>query len=362
MFTGIICSVLLIRKAKKKPANIFLVLGILGFVWLNTKILIYSFDLWGVHGIGFFPNGVELALPPLFYLYAKALLDSKFEFSKKNWLHFIPFFLSQTFAIVVYASIMQTDSMLEKNEIAAGLHFDHIKQLEDYLLFFSTIIYLFVVYKNNQHYKRWLSMNTSDTQLTELRFIRTLLFCFLFIALYTIINLILSNFLNSYHPWRWQLAHLMVAALVYYLGLVGYKNSDNVAANFTFDSSNNSTKSSEKVDLKIIADLNNLMEMDKVYLNPKLSLQELAKLLNLNDATLSNTINAHYQKNFRGYVNDLRVTEVKKLLMQEGLGKLSLLGVAKECGFNSEASFYRIFRSTTGATPKQFLDAHSKQS
>ena len=61
-------------------------------------------------------------------------------------------------------------------------------------------------------------------------------------------------------------------------------------------------------------------------------------------------------------INEARVEDVKQRLRQEGISHLSLLGVAKECGFNSEASFYRIFKTKTGLTPKQFLAKHAASS
>ncbi|GAB5418252.1 MAG: hypothetical protein Crog4KO_16430 [Crocinitomicaceae bacterium] len=357
MVTGVICSVLLMRKAKKKPANMFLVFGILGFVWLNTKTLLLSLNLWEVHGLGYFPNGIELALPPLFYFYAKALLDHTFSFSRKDWLHFVPFFLSQTYAIVVYVAVMQTGNNFEKNEIAESLCFVEIKHLEDYLTFLSTVIYLSFTYIHNKNYKRWLATNTSDTQLTELGFIKTLTRSFIFIAAFMITNLILNNFLGPEYQWRWKLVHLIIAGIVYYMALVGYKNSDNVPTEFTLISNKKGQKPSSNVDLALIPKLNTLMKTDQLYLNPKLTLQELANHLQTNEVLLSNSITAHFQKNFRGYINSLRVDEVKNRLQNDGLGNLSLLGLAKECGFNSEASFYRIFRANTGVTPKQFLDS-----
>lgn len=82
-------------------------------------------------------------------------------------------------------------------------------------------------------------------------------------------------------------------------------------------------------------------------------------MLDVNETILSNTINDHYKKNFRSRVNELRVKEVENRLLNNGSGNLSLLGIAMECGFNSEASFYRIFKATTGSTPKQFLKTRS---
>lgn len=361
MVTGIICSILLLKKSDKKPSNKFLSLGILGFVWLNTKTLLHAFNLWDVHGFGFFPNGIELALPPLFYFYAKSLLDARFQMTKKVWIHFIPFFLSQIYAIVVYIAVMQTQLIEEKDIIANGLYFNEIKSAEDYLTLVSSLIYLFFAYQYNQNYKHWLATNTSDTQLSELRFVKVLLFSFIIISCCTITNIILNQFLDpSSHDWRWKINHIIIAFLVYYMGLVGYKNSDIIPKEFAFKTNKSDAKIEHSIaDKDLVAKLIKAIENDKVYLNPKLSLQELATMLDANDTVLSNTIKTHYNKNFRSFINELRVKEVQDRLINDGLGSLSLLGLANECGFNSEASFYRIFRATTGLTPKQFLESHS---
>ena len=362
MVTGIICSILLFKKSNKKPSNKFLGLGILAFVWLNTKILLHSFNLWEIHGFGFFPNGIELALPPLFYFYVLLLIQPKFSFSNKNWFHFTPFFLSQSYAIVVYIATMQISILPEKQLIASAWYFDEIKRLEEYLTILSTIIYLYFAYKHVRNYKHWLSNNTSDSKFSELVFLKNIVFGFLFISFYTIVNLILNPLLDYHYNWRWQLGHLIIAVLVYYMGLVGYKNSDLIPQDFSIKLHRKSKSANEMVDLDMIAKLNSAIEVDKVHLNPKLSLQELATMLDVNETVLSNTINAYYKKNFRSLINELRVKEVENRLFNEGAGNLSLLGLAMECGFKSEASFYRIFKAITGSTPKQFLIEHSSGS
>ncbi|MBL4879741.1 MAG: AraC family transcriptional regulator [Oleispira sp.] len=334
----------------------------MGFVWLNTKTLLLSLNLWEIHGFGFFPNGIELALAPLFYFYVVSLVQSEFTFAKKDWLHFMPFLLSQSYAIVVYIATMQTPLLPEKELTASSFHFNEIKGFEEYLTILSTLVYLYFGYRHIRNYKYWLSNNTSDTQFSELNFLNNLVFGFLFFSIYMIVNLILNQFLDQPYQWRWQLSHLMIATLVYYMGLVGYKNSDLIPQDFSIKLHGKTKKSNVMVDLDIIAKLSIAIETDKVYLDPKLSLQELAKILNVNETILSNTINTHYKKNFRSLINELRVKEVETRLLNDGMGNLSLLGLAKDCGFNSEASFYRIFKATTGSTPKQFLETSSSGS
>ncbi len=356
MTTGIICSILLLTKSDKKQSNKFLALGILSFCWLNTKILLHSFDLWKIHGFGFFPNGIELALPPLFFFYVVSFVNPKFEFRNKDWLHYIPFFASQVYAIVVYIAIMKTNILSEKRLIADLFSFNQVKEIEEYLLQISTIIYLYFAFRHIQNYKKWLSNTTSDTQFSELNFLNNIVIWFSLISIYTIINLGLNYFLDSSYNWRWKLDHLIIATLVYYMGLIGYKNSDIILKGF---SNNSNKKSLKEVDLKLIAQLDQAIKMNKIYLDPKLNLQQVAQMLDVNETILSNTINIHYKKNFRNLINEARVKEVKHRLLTEEIGNLSLLGFAVECGFNSEASFYRIFKTETNLTPKQFIKSHS---
>ncbi|NVJ61116.1 MAG: AraC family transcriptional regulator [Gammaproteobacteria bacterium] len=45
----------------------------------------------------------------------------------------------------------------------------------------------------------------------------------------------------------------------------------------------------------------------------------------------------------------------KELLIANQDQNISILSQALECGFNSEASFYRIFKKHTGQSPTQYV-------
>ena len=55
------------------------------------------------------------------------------------------------------------------------------------------------------------------------------------------------------------------------------------------------------------------------------------------------------------YVADLRIERAKTLLR---LGQLSLVEIAVELNFSSQATFTRAFRKATGHTPGQYLGRH----
>ena len=80
------------------------------------------------------------------------------------------------------------------------------------------------------------------------------------------------------------------------------------------------------------------------YLEPELTLSELAKQLNISTSKLSQTINNGLGKNFNDFINEYRVEAVKKMMLDEKKSNFSLLGIAQECGFNSKATFNRTFK------------------
>ena len=101
--------------------------------------------------------------------------------------------------------------------------------------------------------------------------------------------------------------------------------------------------------------VNKALDEDKVYLTPTLTIQELAKHLSIPQQSLSIVFKDSFQKKFRDLINEYRVEDVKVKLKDPVFEQMSLLGVALESGFNSEASFYRIFKQHTGMTPKAYV-------
>jgi AraC-like DNA-binding protein len=97
------------------------------------------------------------------------------------------------------------------------------------------------------------------------------------------------------------------------------------------------------------------MNNEKPFLNPELSLPELADFLEISRNQLSAVINKIHKINFYEFVNRYRVAEVKKLMLDPSNKHLKLISLAYDAGFNSKASFYRIFKHFTGKTPTEFL-------
>jgi len=116
---------------------------------------------------------------------------------------------------------------------------------------------------------------------------------------------------------------------------------------------NNDTAMVEEINGKLLL----YIENEKPYLNSELSLQDLADKLDVKRHHLSNVINQNHNKNFYEFINQYRITEVKAMLTDPENKHLKLISLAYDAGFNSKATFNRIFKQTTNMTPSQFISS-----
>jgi AraC-like DNA-binding protein len=96
------------------------------------------------------------------------------------------------------------------------------------------------------------------------------------------------------------------------------------------------------------------MQTQKPYRQNNLTIQELARQLELPKHRLSQLLNEQLGKSFYDFVNEYRVEEVKRLLHDPRYGHYSTLGMAEEAGFNSKATFNAVFKKMTGMTPSEY--------
>lgn len=90
---------------------------------------------------------------------------------------------------------------------------------------------------------------------------------------------------------------------------------------------------------------------DKIYLDPKLRLTDLAQRIGTNRTYLSQYFNQSAAHSFYAYVNEYRVECAKRLLRDTGY---TLDVVASMSGFNSLSTFRRAFVQQVGVSPQQY--------
>ena len=113
-------------------------------------------------------------------------------------------------------------------------------------------------------------------------------------------------------------------------------------------------------DMSIFTKITIAMTEEKLYTNPELTIDLLAKKVNSNTKYVSQAINENAEMNFSTYINTFRIEEAKHLLKEQESRFWSIDAIAANCGFNNPTSFYQAFKKNTGMTPAAFKNTTIK--
>lgn len=305
--------------------------------------------------------GYEVLLPfihgPMLYFYVLCVTGRNLS-KKMGLLHLIPVFI--VFLVLLKFLLLQSpwDRLMIYQNGA-----DEYKTLSDilkYLMIFSGILYvglsLFALIK----YKKGLSDQYSNTEKMNMNW----LYCLIIgIALIWIAVIIRNDILI------FSLVVLFILVAAYFgISRVGILNLavaetetlEEKTVNETADVIKyQKTSPGDQAIQEIYKKLTYKMEHEKLYKDPELNLNHVAKLLDVHPNILSQTINTMEQKNFYDYVNRQRIEEFKRIAGLPENRKFTILSLAFESGFNSKTSFNRNFKKYMNCSPREFLKSES---
>lgn len=310
---------------------------------------------------------ISLALAPLIYLYVKSVTTSKFVFKGKDWFHFALAFTLIAFRIFIYVYDSMQPGFDDTQNGVLKIAADEaiVQPILVFLDFAVSLLYLAFTFQLFYNYRNKIQQYFSNTYKLELNWVLSFLIAFSALFLYgtiqTLINVAITEL--SYTQQWWL--NLFMAIITLYIGIRGYFTDTTKLKKLDFSFTPNpisvpQTETSAEVSEKDIARVKAHMETDKPFLNPDLNLADLASELSLTRAELSQIINTGFRKNFNDFVNEYRVNAFKEKLNLGAHKQLSLLGIAYDCGFNSKATFNRVFKKLTQASPSEFISSISK--
>ncbi len=322
---------------------------------------------------------------PVIFFYVQSLLNPSFKFGRKEWLHLLPGILYLLYSLV----IIVTDKIILKKYyfLADGMDrdFDGWYQKSGLI---SMVLYFIISLRYYKLYKKLMVQVISYADTVLFKWVKNFLFAFLLMQLLQVVFYIFSFIfpaLDSYIGSWWFF--FSFAIVFYYIAITGYSNSIETKVPFklnllTYKPSlllenfypENSTdtfiedaeiieiekgETEKKPDIDLLDEwkskISVLLESEKIYEDPELSLTQVAKQLKTNPSLLSKIINQGFQLNFNDFINNYRITAVKEKLQAGEQKTQTLLGIAYDCGFNSKATFNRAFKKATGASPKEWL-------
>ena len=109
-------------------------------------------------------------------------------------------------------------------------------------------------------------------------------------------------------------------------------------------------------------ELEHLLQEEKIYQDPLLSLTSVAERLNISSTYLSQVVNTLSGQNFSDYINLFRIGQSKKMLVHPDFSQYTVLDIGLESGFNSRSAFYSSFKKHTGTTPTAYRNSSSDMS
>jgi AraC-like DNA-binding protein len=347
---GLIFAVMLVLRffRKRQAADLWLA-GLLVVLCLSlvTPFIgfanVYDLNQW----LTYFPFGIAYSYGVLVWFYTLYLTDSRRNLQAKDLLFFVPSAIYLAFRFFLFAHDLEWKGWFGEN-------YDRIFGTFIFLTeFVWNVAFLYFSIRHYQKYRAWLDENFSDTEKVKFDWLRNFLYIFTAI-------LILGAFFDFTNSFLFKLSYiqyfyfeLVLAFVTYYLAVAGYLRSQTIELEFSEEKiEKHTTLLAEKELEKLKIKLENLMQNDKIYREPNLTLTDLSRRIGVNSATLSYVINNGFGKNFNDFINEFRIAEVKGKL--ETADNSTLLAVAFDCGFNSKATFNRAFKKFTGVSPKKF--------
>lgn len=108
------------------------------------------------------------------------------------------------------------------------------------------------------------------------------------------------------------------------------------------------------LDEALVGRIKQAMTADKAYLNPQLTLERFAAIIDCSPRDVSMAINSGFHQNFHEFVSSYRIEEVKRNLRAPQYQQWTISDIAQAAGFNSKATFHRFFKKAVGITPSQY--------
>lgn len=109
---------------------------------------------------------------------------------------------------------------------------------------------------------------------------------------------------------------------------------------------------------QIVEKLHNIIVREELYKDTDIKLEDVAYKIAKIPKDVSQTVNQYLNKNFKEYINDIRIESAAKILSDSSKEDWRILDVMYEVGFNSKSSFNTYFKDKYGMTPRQYRKKH----
>lgn len=281
--------------------------------------------------IGHLMNLSVFLTAPIMYIYFKTLFEPQYKISYKNLVHIIPFI-----GILLY---MINKIVFQK---AVGVVFYPFAIYLISGLFIQNIIYFYLIIKELPNFES----NKYKSRLKIYRFILYSVLAIFFLKLGAFITWNVLDYVEIC-IYITNIFFTIVFMIINTLILFSLNNPELLTGGFKYQSSD-IPESELKENLSRIKEY---LCKEKVYTDPLISLERLAKGLKMQEKLLSQVINQSSGSNFNDFINSFRIEYAIEMMKNSDM---KILEIAYEAGFNSKTTFNTSFKKITGLTPSEY--------
>ncbi len=334
-------SLILLKKSKKQLPD-WLLSGSLVAIGLHLLIhQLFALELVGT-ALSIFGSSVPFFQGPLLLLYVQSQTGIIDRMRNIHLLHLLPpLLLMPLFFIPTW-----------KGSLVSIYNLAFVVQITGYILFSLRTI--------KKHEKTTLSY-FSSTAGVDLRWLKFIIYGLGLVWGATLLTFFFQITFDFDPTNTYMVFFYSIAIFVYLIAIFGIRQkhvffeSDKKATSSKYERSKLSGEFIEATWIRLKTHLSE----NKVYLNPALTLAQLAEDLEITTNHLSQILNTKTTANFHDFVNGYRVEEVKTRIQSNRYNHLTLLAIAFESGFQSKASFNRVFKKIQGCTPSEYHESIS---
>ncbi|WP_207512932.1 helix-turn-helix domain-containing protein [Longitalea luteola] len=331
-------------------ASLNIYLNYTGWYYANTTLAI-------LHAI--IPMVIIMPVGPLLYFYVRSSLDPTFQLTRKHRIHFLPVIIDLIPSFVVIVCLIGVASgFFTPDPKPWNVFIDDYNVYSDIPRWISVTCYLVLSARYLDGLKN--KEGSQSVGVTRMQQLIRIFQVFQIIWLAYLVPYVIPSYTDAMlEIFSWYPVYILMAIMIYWLGIKGYISYlSNVA-------SRKKPAAVASLAPGIIQEtvllLQKSMEDDKMYLNPDLDLHSLAQHTGIPQKTLSAVLNQHMKKSFNEFVNEYRIEAFKQKLQQPEINNFTMAAIALECGFNSRATFQRIFKEVTGSSPSDFRKSVSEK-
>ncbi len=348
---GLITIVGLWRVPVNRAMNRFVATLILAFVlWMTPQIIGFAGFYQAFPWLTFMPSNWSLGYGVLIYLYCYCLVHGSPP-SYWRWL-FVPLLIQIGYYSVLFA--LPVSTRWDWDDV---VHSPYIDPAQELLALAFAVIAIGVSWRRVLRYRTWMQQNVSNGETHDPTWVRHYFIALVFTLAWVLAELLYDRFVDPVSYVEGFYFYVWISIATYWLGYEALRHAalPNPVMPVTL----------EEVDPQPVDDtsrlealatrLQSLVEGEKLYRDPDLSLKRLASLVGSNTTTTSAAINRRLGQNFSDFINGYRVNEVREAIAEQG--SRTLLDIGLEAGFSSKTSFNRVFKQLTGQTPSAFKTA-----